>query len=404
MDRLISNHTVPLEKADRAPKKVIDPTPQYATDGDPAKGIAATILTAAHYNSLMDEIVNAIIAGGFDPDKDDWGQLAKVIIKFVDQIDGLNNQIGGLNNHFKNIKEVGKDDNGVYVLYEEDGKDQKTYVLSPSDLDDINKRLSAAEGMIINHTNRLDNYGDEINRIFSQELPKKADLNGNISQDFNGNTLLGKMYVKGGSVEVTGGVFTQYAALATQDQITLVPSWGINQLPNNNNVWQFVSYDKDNPTDLNKVDAFIEFKKENSSYNNKPTVAIYKTLIAPTKGDIAEGYKYDQDEIFEGQVVMLGGENEITLCTDPTQVFGVYSKNPAYILNGLKEGHIPVALIGRVPVLIEGPVTRKDRITPTDHGTARALKDKSEIVIGRPLYDDLNKGTRLVECFVTAVI
>ncbi|CAI3945725.1 hypothetical protein [Commensalibacter papalotli (ex Botero et al. 2024)] len=103
MDLIISDHSVPLEKADRAPKKVIDQTPQYATDGDPAQGIPATILTAAHYNSLTAEVTNAILAGGKKLDKNDWSQLASIIKDFITElgkkIDNktLNEKLAGLN-------------------------------------------------------------------------------------------------------------------------------------------------------------------------------------------------------------------------------------------------------------------------------------------------------------------
>lgn len=407
MDRLISNYTVPLAKADRTPKKVIDPTPQYATDGDPATGVPATYLTAAHYNSLMDEIVNAIEAGGLDPDKDDWGQLAQVFTKIISR--------------FGNIKEVGKDGNGVYVIVNENGKDQKTYILSPSDLDDINKRLSAAEGTIVNHTSRLDNYGDAINRIFSQELPSKASISGNSNQDFDGNTIKSDIAHTRNLVVDNGVIgfkmwlndFSSTINPNTQEVYGSVPSWGLSQSGNNNKMLSIVGFSKDPLIAIqgeNEPQIFMSFLKETSSsagINGKACVS-YGVRTVGGNADLAEMWKPDKEEYIPGQVMMMGGEKEITLCTDESQVLGVYSTDPEYIMNvnlNDNELSIPIALKGRVPVWVEGPVTRKDKITPTNRGTARAAKkNSSEIIIGRPIHDDLNEGTRLVECFVEAVV
>lgn len=395
MDLLSSDHTVPLVKADRSPKKNIDPTPQYATDGDPAQGIPATILTAAHYNSLMDEVVNAIIAGGLDPNKDDWGQLASIITKFINQIDGLNRRFDTIK------KEVGKDANGVYVIYEESGQDQKKYILSPSDLDDINKRLSAAEGAIVKHTERLDS-AEQIIQKHTTEIAGKAQLNGDPDQNFDAKDVVA-LDVKAGGMAVHGGVLRFDARLGNPDRY--VRSWSFNQNPNDNNNLYIIGFDRVNPDDEEKFILFMGICKENPDYKNTSTLTIHQTLIAPKKGDLAELYEADKLDYIPGQIMMFGGNKEITLCTDPKNVFGVYSSDPAYILNGDKtEYHIPIALIGRVSILIEGPIRHEDKITPTDHGTGIVSRHDEDIIIGRPIHDDLNEGIRLVECFVKAVI
>ena len=88
----------------------------------------------------------------------------------------------------------------------------------------------------------------------------------------------------------------------------------------------------------------------------------------------------------------LGGSKEITICDKPhcTDVFGVVSTNPAYIMNA--GGGIPVALQGRTPVKLIGSVKKGERlVTAGQAGTAMALKDDKyydpRSVIGRSLED-----------------
>ena len=51
----------------------------HATDGDPGLGVPATLPGAAWFDSVTQEIVNAIIAAGLTPDKNKVNQLALAI-------------------------------------------------------------------------------------------------------------------------------------------------------------------------------------------------------------------------------------------------------------------------------------------------------------------------------------
>lgn len=87
--------------------------------------------------------------------------------------------------------------------------------------------------------------------------------------------------------------------------------------------------------------------------------------------DLAE--KYVADSVYEpGTVVVFGGDNEITV-TDTladTRVAGVISEYPAYIMNSESQGQ-PVALRGKVPVKVVGPVNKGDLlVTSQVEGTA----------------------------------
>jgi hypothetical protein len=117
-----------------------------------------------------------------------------------------------------------------------------------------------------------------------------------------------------------------------------------------------------------------------------------------TYADLAENFRADADYT-PGTVVKLGGDEEITICdkTMCTDVFGVISQNPAYIMNA--GGGIPVALQGRTPVKLIGSAKKGDRLVSAGQaGYAMVLKEDKyydpRIIIGRALEDvEYDSGT-----------
>lgn len=114
--------------------------------------------------------------------------------------------------------------------------------------------------------------------------------------------------------------------------------------------------------------------------------------------DLAEIYSADAD--YEpGTVVKIGGDAEITqtLSHADSEVFGVISSNPAYLMNKDAEG-LPVALQGRVPVKVIGKVKKGERLVSSDvPGLAWGVADEEaplQAVIGRALQnkDDGDEG------------
>jgi len=90
--------------------------------------------------------------------------------------------------------------------------------------------------------------------------------------------------------------------------------------------------------------------------------------------DLAEIYTSDQ-QYPAGTVLVFGGESEVTHSSDShdTRIAGVVSTNPAYLMNGAESG-IPVALQGRVPCRVLGPVSKGDRVVASHiAGVAQAL-------------------------------
>jgi len=90
--------------------------------------------------------------------------------------------------------------------------------------------------------------------------------------------------------------------------------------------------------------------------------------------DLAEIYTSDQ-QYPAGTVLIFDGEAEVTQSHIPhdTRVAGVVSTNPAYLMNHDTVG-VPVALQGRVPCRVLGPVSKGDRVVSSHiAGVAQAL-------------------------------
>ena len=90
--------------------------------------------------------------------------------------------------------------------------------------------------------------------------------------------------------------------------------------------------------------------------------------------DLAENYTSDS-EYAPGTVLVFGGEAEVTqsITSHDPRIAGVVSTNPAYLMNGAESG-IAVALQGRVPCQVLGPVAKGDRVVSSHiAGVAQAL-------------------------------
>ena len=130
------------------------------------------------------------------------------------------------------------------------------------------------------------------------------------------------------------------------------------------------------------------------------------TATAAQFADLAEMYASDE-QYAPGTVLVFGGDAEVTKSTqfcDP-KIAGVVSTEPAHLMNSTQEG-VAVALRGRVPVMVEGPVKKGDVIvsSPTQ-GVATALDQYSSMphaicIIGKSLEEDSSTETRLIEVVV----
>ena len=141
-----------------------------------------------------------------------------------------------------------------------------------------------------------------------------------------------------------------------------------------------------------------------SNYFNKVFAQSTTALYA----DVAE--RFAADEIYApGTVVELGGSAEITrVQTDASdRVFGVISTRPAFTMNGGAgddDTHPPVAMTGRVPVIVTGVVSKGDRLISAGDGVARAALPGEATafnVIGRALASKSTADIGTVEAIVT---
>ena len=135
------------------------------------------------------------------------------------------------------------------------------------------------------------------------------------------------------------------------------------------------------------------------------------TATAAQYADIAE--RYEADAVYAaGTVVKLGGDKEITATTNAadTDVFGVVSANPAFMMNskaGSNDTHPFIAFSGRLVVKLIGSVSKGQRIVSSENaGVARAATPEEATncfaVIGRALADKTDEGLGTIEIVVGA--
>jgi hypothetical protein len=110
------------------------------------------------------------------------------------------------------------------------------------------------------------------------------------------------------------------------------------------------------------------------SSGNFSAGTISATATSARYADLAENYEADA-EYEAGTVVKFGGEKEITATDSESDsaVVGVISTDPAHLMNADCPGiALPVALAGRVPCKVSGPVAKGDLLVSAQGGMAKA--------------------------------
>ena len=105
--------------------------------------------------------------------------------------------------------------------------------------------------------------------------------------------------------------------------------------------------------------------------------------------DLAENYAADA-AYAPGTVLSFGGANEVTVSsvTGDRRIAGVVSTNPSYIMNAVLDAeHVAtIALTGRVPTFVSGPVEKGDMMISAGNGRAIACATPAiGTVIGKAL-------------------
>lgn len=123
--------------------------------------------------------------------------------------------------------------------------------------------------------------------------------------------------------------------------------------------------------------------------------------------DLAENYV--ADEVYSpGTVVIFGGSKEITTTTHLAdhRVAGVISTNPAHLMNGQLQGDtvLPVALRGRVPVHVVGPVAKGDLLVTSDlKGYAVSVSNDTSYgakIFAKSLETNGDLGEKIIEAVI----
>lgn len=129
------------------------------------------------------------------------------------------------------------------------------------------------------------------------------------------------------------------------------------------------------------------------------TAGVFNGIATSARyADLAEKYLPDA-EYDVGTVVMIGGTAEITASVAGSRAIGAISEKPAYMMNSGLEGGVYVALKGRIPVKVNGPVKKGDRLVASDNGTAEVAVAFVD-VFAIALEDNQNTGINLVECVI----
>jgi filamentous hemagglutinin len=125
---------------------------------------------------------------------------------------------------------------------------------------------------------------------------------------------------------------------------------------------------------------------------------VFATATTALYADLAEYYRADREYV-PGTVLVFGGNNEVTLCEvdNDARVAGVVTTEPAYVMNAGLSGEftVAVALQGRVPVQVLGPVSKGDLMVTGINGHAQANNQaRAGTILGKSLENfDGTTGT-----------
>ena len=132
--------------------------------------------------------------------------------------------------------------------------------------------------------------------------------------------------------------------------------------------------------------AGVERVTINASGLNIVSGTMNGTATSAQYADLAEMYASDED-IEAGTVVCFVGDAKVAECdTDSCKtVAGILSTDPAHLMNSVQEG-VALALAGRVPCKVTGPVAAGDLMVSAGNGMARAEANPSiGTVIGKAI-------------------
>lgn len=117
---------------------------------------------------------------------------------------------------------------------------------------------------------------------------------------------------------------------------------------------------------------------------------VFAKATSAQYADLAEYFETDQ-QYDTGTVMIFGGDREITCSTDyaDQRLVGIISTDPAFTMNSTQPNSVPIAMAGRVPCWVVGPVNKGDVLTTgSTVGHAEKLKNedwKPGVIVGKAL-------------------
>ena len=247
------------------------------------------------------------------------------------------------------------------------------------------------EGMALNAETNMNFFVDTNNSSTSGYFGFYADKNPDTMSINETNSIFS--IKENGNVKITGDILT-----ATTDNLS---EGSTNLYHTSNRVGAILS---------NMTTGL--FPSQDNTYDigssNYQWKTIYGHTVEATYADLAERYEADA-EYESGTVVIFGGEKEITVTDVNTdyRVAGVISTDPGLKLNssaGDDKTHPYLALRGRVPCKVIGPVAKGDLLVTSDTpGHARSVGGNlttAGSVFAKSLTQDMSEGAKVIEVVI----
>jgi hypothetical protein len=130
---------------------------------------------------------------------------------------------------------------------------------------------------------------------------------------------------------------------------------------------------------------------------------VFAKATSAQYADLAEIYRSDQ--AYEpGTVLVFGGTQEVTVSniSHDIRAAGVVSTEPAYLMNNQTPG-VAVALTGRVPCRVRGPVAKGEQLVNINTGIAGAVdfaQYRPGCIIGKSLESIADSSVQVIEIAV----
>jgi len=136
--------------------------------------------------------------------------------------------------------------------------------------------------------------------------------------------------------------------------------------------------------------------KYNPGTNTLTATNVAGTSTSAKYADLAEKY-YPDSNYPVGTILCVGGAMEVTFCNSDDIPAGVVSADPAFLMNSEING-VNVALVGRVPVRVLGPVQKGQLVRADNNGVASVTAPGERV--GVALEPNAETGEKLVECML----